>query len=234
MVTKTAPKKRAKAPFRHFEQAKIVTCYNQKGGCGKTMLSMQLGGCLGLRGYRVLIVDMDPQHTACTWSASAGDEQPFPATVTSLSMMGAKVTGEIRKSIDKYDFIILDCPPAIESEVPWAALNISDIGLIPFMPAMDNVWALVKAVELGHKAQQENPHLNLYFVPMAVERSATGAELLRQLHEKADPPGFETSLRRLNAYRDSQVLGATVHALGTKSPAARDLEALADEFLSRI
>jgi chromosome partitioning protein len=30
--------------------AKIVTVFNQKGGCAKTMTTMQLAGTLGLRG----------------------------------------------------------------------------------------------------------------------------------------------------------------------------------------
>lgn len=214
------------------KQAKIITVYNRKGGCGKSMLSMQLGGALGLAGYEVLIIDMDPQHTACSWSSYASPEEPFPATVTSMSMMGAKVTGEVRKCVNKYDYIFLDCPPSIESEVPWAALNISDIGLIPFMPAMDNVWAHNKAVELGKKAQQENPHLSLYFVAMAVERSITGRELLAQLHEKADPIGLQSSLGRRNAFRDSQLLGATAFALGNTTPAAKELAALREEFIA--
>jgi len=34
---------------------------NVKGGTGKTMTTMQLSGCLSERGYKVLVIDMDPQ-----------------------------------------------------------------------------------------------------------------------------------------------------------------------------
>jgi len=44
--------------------AKIIAAVNQKGGSGKTTLSMQLAGALARRGHEVLIVDADPQGTA--------------------------------------------------------------------------------------------------------------------------------------------------------------------------
>lgn len=40
---------------------KIIAIFNQAGGCGKTTLTMNLGYHLNRRGYRVLLVDLDPQ-----------------------------------------------------------------------------------------------------------------------------------------------------------------------------
>jgi chromosome partitioning protein len=40
---------------------KVIAISNQKGGVGKTTCSINLGGALAERGYRVLCVDMDPQ-----------------------------------------------------------------------------------------------------------------------------------------------------------------------------
>ena len=44
--------------------ARIVTVFNQKGGCGKTMTCMQLSAAFALRGLRTLLVDMDKQGTS--------------------------------------------------------------------------------------------------------------------------------------------------------------------------
>jgi len=40
---------------------KIVSVMNYKGGVGKTSVTASLGGSLAKQGYRVLLIDMDPQ-----------------------------------------------------------------------------------------------------------------------------------------------------------------------------
>ena len=40
---------------------------NQKGGSGKTTTSVNLAAALGEQNRRVLIVDLDPQHSATSW-----------------------------------------------------------------------------------------------------------------------------------------------------------------------
>jgi chromosome partitioning protein len=43
---------------------RIIAIVNQKGGCGKTTTTVNLGGALEADGHRVLIVDLDPQAHA--------------------------------------------------------------------------------------------------------------------------------------------------------------------------
>lgn len=48
---------------------RIISLSNQKGGVGKTTSTLNIGAALALQGYRVLLIDLDPQ---CNLSKSLG------------------------------------------------------------------------------------------------------------------------------------------------------------------
>ncbi|WP_345817783.1 AAA family ATPase (plasmid) [Paraburkholderia sp. PREW-6R] len=47
-----------------FSQSKVVAITNHKGGCGKTTTIINLAAEFGRMGFRVLVIDMDPQANA--------------------------------------------------------------------------------------------------------------------------------------------------------------------------
>jgi chromosome partitioning protein len=52
----------------------VLSLVNQKGGCGKTTVAVNLAGALALRGMRVLLVDLDPQaHATMALGCAVGD-----------------------------------------------------------------------------------------------------------------------------------------------------------------
>lgn len=55
----------------------IVGVLNQKGGVGKTTLSVNIAAALTHSGARVLLIDADPQGSALDWSAAREGEPLF-------------------------------------------------------------------------------------------------------------------------------------------------------------
>jgi chromosome partitioning protein len=139
--------------------AKILAVVNQKGGSGKTTLSMQLAGALARLGHEVLVVDADPQGTATRWAASADEENPFPAMVAGLAAAGGKVHREVKKYTERCDYIIIDCPPAVDSLAPQSALLIADLALVPVIPSPPDLWASVGITKLIENARTVNEEL---------------------------------------------------------------------------
>ena len=82
-----------------MRQPKIIALVNQKGGPGKTTITMHLAGTLARRGFKVLVVDADPQGTATRWAASAPDEAAFPTNIAGLAGADVKLHREVKNSL---------------------------------------------------------------------------------------------------------------------------------------
>ena len=212
----------------------IIGVVNQKGGCAKTTSTMQIGGELAVRGFRVGIIDMDKQGTATTWSGQADEDSPFPATVFSLAAVGSKIFSEIKKHAPNYDFILIDCPPAIESEIPWNVLLCADLAIIPVMPAMDNVWASKEAKNLAVAAKQRNENLLIRLLPSRVPRGNAYQLCLNQMRNDPDCPMYKNHLSDKIAYAESQILGTCITSYAPKSTAAKEVRAVVDEILADL
>lgn len=211
---------------------KIVAVFNQKGGCGKTMTSMQLGGTLGQLGVKTMILDMDPQNTAALWFHEANQE-PFPAEVLPMAPLKEHFVDKLEALVKKYDLVIIDCPPAIDSSIPWMALLVADLAIIPVIPVLDNIWASKAAEDLAQKALAHNPQLETLYLVSNYRRGKVYDACLARLHSTTHLEFFDTKITSRNAYPESQVYGCVVSAFG-KSAAAEEVESLAREVAAKL
>lgn len=213
--------------------AKIIAVCNQKGGSGKTTVSMQLAGTLARRKNKVLVVDADPQGTATRWAASAGDENPFPASVIGLSAASEKVHREVKKFVGDYDFIVIDCPPAADSPVPQSALLIADLALVPIIPSPLDLWASVGIRKVIENVGDINETLKARLVVNQCQPKTNLAKETLEILPEFGIKICKNYLRQRTAYRQSAVFGQTVQDFGSKATdAIAEIEALTEEILS--
>jgi chromosome partitioning protein len=212
--------------------AKILAFANQKGGCGKTTLAMNVAGTLGRRGAKVLVVDADPQGTATQYAAAADEASPFPVTVSGLAAAGDKIHREIRKYVADFDYIVIDCPPAVDAVTPQSALLVSDVAVIPIVPSPADLWAAVGTRQLVDRIGSINDGLRARLLVNGMDgRASLSRAVVGQLREFGIPM-LNAQVKMRTAYRQAMALGATVHDLGREAkPASDEVNAVTDELL---
>lgn len=88
----------------------IIDIFNQKGGCGKSTTSINLGAALAKLGKKVLLVDIDPQ--ANTTTGVGIDDEKLETTIYHL-LINQKVTEqEVKEVIIRTAYENLDCLPS--------------------------------------------------------------------------------------------------------------------------
>lgn len=214
-------------------QAKIITVFNEKGGSGKTTTACQLAGSLGLRGFDVLVADLDSQGTASQW-LTAFEGQNFKATLWGGSAYGGSITNEMQKLVSKYDIIVADCAPSVDQPSTWGMLLISDLILIPTKLSPPDISALTTAKKLARKAvETANRAIPVRVVATAVRMHlADDKQFFSALDKDKEFPILETFLSDRKAFSRSMMGGTTTHGLGKSAEdSTRELELLTDQVL---
>ncbi|MDQ5921525.1 MAG: chromosome partitioning protein [Pseudomonadota bacterium] len=209
--------------------AKIIVVTNQKGGCGKTTLAMNLAGVIGANS-KTLLVDGDPQGSATRWASSASDECPFPAAVMGLANAGDKAHREIKKYINNYDFIVIDCPPAVENSFTASVLLIANLALIPVVPSPTDLWSAVGIQKLITNVSVINENLQARLVANMCQGNVSISKEALLLLSEFDFPKTNTDIYQRTVYRQAAAFGGSVNNLDNQK-AKQEFASLVDEVL---
>ncbi|MEQ8824279.1 MAG: ParA family partition ATPase [Filomicrobium sp.] len=108
---------------------KTIAIAQQKGGAGKTTLTMNLAIAAHQKRKRVLILDIDPQQSSLDWHESrSAPPNVLAATEKDLETL-------VKEAFESlYDFLIIDTAPKSESSIRVAAEK-ADLVLMPCQPS---------------------------------------------------------------------------------------------------
>ena len=121
---------------------KIIVLANQKGGVGKSTLTIQLAAGLTRLKKKVLVVDADPQNTSYRWAQGS---KTF--SFVTHRLQGEQVHLFVQRVTKDYDYCLVDCPPAAESAITFSACLVADLVLIPLLN--ENMKNLTKEILSG-------------------------------------------------------------------------------------
>ena len=136
----------------------IVTVGGIKGGSGKTTIATNLACIAASQNADVLLVDADDQETASDFTMVRKQDHPEAPRYTCAKLSGRSVRTEILELAPKYDHTIVDTGGR-DTTSQRAALAVSQLLLVPFVPRSFDIWTLNTVAELVEEMRTVNPGL---------------------------------------------------------------------------
>ena len=131
----------------------IIGVLSQKGGVGKSTISINIAATLSRQGNRVLLIDADPQGSSMAWSSAREGDPLFPV----VGMAKPTLHKDLPEIAKDYDHVVIDGAPRV-NDLGRAAIIASDVVVIPVQPSPYDVWAAAETVQLVREAQQFKPN----------------------------------------------------------------------------
>jgi chromosome partitioning protein len=205
---------------------KVIVAATAKGGAGKSTSV----ACLALHwtraGRKVALVDTDDNRTLTRWHGKGSLLGGLPLrTETQMDL----VLPAIQALKAKADVVLVDCAGA-NTEATIFAVGAADLVLIPVMTDEANLFEALrmrKVVESAAKLTRRQIIVRTFL--NRTKRAAVTDHTRQQLVAFGAPP-LKASLPDRAVFQEASFHGASPSVLSPKSPATRDIAALAHEI----
>lgn len=208
----------------------IISVLNQKGGVGKTTLSIHLASTLALAGKRVLLIDADVQRSALDWAATREATPLFNVVGISTNI----IHKEVPLLTNNYDYIVIDGPPRVY-DVARSAIAASDFILIPVQPSPYDVWSAKEVVDLINEVR--DPLYNFkrilagFVINRKISNSVIGRDVEEALEQYKEIPVLKSSITQRVIFAETAARGTTAIEEDPESIAGKEIKALTEEII---
>ena len=179
---------------------KTIALIAQKGGTGKTTLALTLALAAEQDGKQAVIIDLDPQATACRWSDRREAETPVVADAQAARL------GKALKAAEELgvDLVIVDTP-ARNAEASLEAAKLADLVVLPCRTQIYDLETVPSSRELVAVAGNPPALVVLNAVPPRGSR----AEQTRKAITDFGLPVCSVTLGHRAAFGDAATRGLT-------------------------
>lgn len=128
---------------------RTIAILSQKGGTGKTTISLHLAVAAQKAGQAAVVIDLDPQASAAGWKDSRSDDEPVVVSVPASRLPQALQAAQSGGA----EVAIIDTAPH-SGDVALAAAEAADLVLIPCRPGILDLRAIgttARVVKLAAK-----------------------------------------------------------------------------------
>lgn len=251
---------------------KIISFANQKGGVGKTTSCVNIASSLGVLGFKVLIIDLDPQGNttsgvgiskkglkATTKELLTGElpvgeiiiETPYKnleVIPTNTALAGAEFDlfdlddseFRIKKALedvkDKYDYILIDCPPSL-GMLTINAFAASDGVVVPMQCefyALEGLSQLM--ITINRIKRMYNPDLSItgILITMYNGRLLLSMQVISELEKHYSDKIFRTKISRNVKLTEAPGFGRPAYYHDKSSKGSKEYLEVAKELATRI
>ena len=208
---------------------KVITFSNQKGGSGKSTLSANLAVLWSNSGYKVAVIDTDPQKSLTYWLSERkkyyGDDD---IGINFYNFDIRNLTEEVKKIKRKYDFIIIDSPPAITFET-LQIIKASNGVFVPVQPSPLDLMATLPFLQIAREEKKKPLIILNRVMPRA---KLTDAMILRLRYSGAKIARSRISSKVI--FAESFAVGRGVIDINVTSDAAKEIINVGNEILRNL